>query len=134
MNLSAAIKQKASALTSVQNKKKSRENIEFNKRVEALAPIIGKIKPALADYGLSVTLHTDKSHYPCPAIHIKGRAVSFNSPIYNRISEICGSKEDGFAAGSCNRHIYKFDTEDKLIGHITDAVATSIASGYLVRQ
>lgn len=47
-----------------------KENKLFQKEIDKLIPLLKDLE-ILKQYGFNPTLHTDKSHFPSPAIHIR---------------------------------------------------------------
>ena len=136
MSLSALISEKSNETISQEVANKAARTAAIKEKLVLLLPIIDELNIALPDYGLKAYAHTDPSHLPCPAIHIRnGGSATQNMAIYDKISEIClGEGSVAFHSGSCNQHKYSHPDKASLFNHIADAISKGVASKRLVSK
>ena len=127
MSLSSRIQQKVNAIHINEQSLADNKKRDIDARVNAMTPMFNTLKSELSEFGLTVTMHTDPNHLPCPAIHIKGMRPM--GVAYNKISEIYLDSSESIRqwhAGSCNRHIHTLDSDQALLDHVVDAVSQEI--------
>lgn len=87
---------------------------------------IDALQPILHTCGFKAVLHTDKSHFPCPAIHIESeqRGRILGTSISDYLSEIAFSKDkQHWYFGSCNQHRHTTPDIDGLKLNIAQRLA-----------
>ncbi|WP_415912550.1 hypothetical protein [Neptuniibacter sp. QD37_11] len=96
------------------------QDARFNKEMAALQPLMASMK-SLEDYGFKVIMHTDKAHFPCPAIHVK--SVSGGNMHYDYFGEVYITQEGKIRSGGCNIHRNAFENESDFLKFVADKVA-----------
>jgi hypothetical protein len=108
-----------------------KEKQEFEESCDELRPLLDKLNEGVNGIGLGglvkFTLHTDKKHFPCPAIHVD-RECKFRFKLYDYFGEIYKStdfktKQTMWKSGSCNRHSYHHETEDDVVRFVAKTIA-----------
>lgn len=140
--LESLIKAKTETKRSMAQSMSQQEQSLYEHKLSILQPILDEIQPTLEMYGMKATMHEDKAHRPCPAIHIDMSATRQHH-LYDTISEIgttstnedslCSSSdlsgEKHFFAGACNKHPYRFRTHAEVIEHIAESISNEISFG-----
>lgn len=102
-----------------------KEKQAFEKRCDDLRPLLKKLNDGVNSIGLggsiNFVLHTDKKHYPCPAIHVD-RQCKFRHTLYDYFGEIAGSG-DKWRTGACNTHSYSHNSEDEVVRFVAKTIA-----------
>lgn len=122
--LQELINQKTIAAKNARAKQQEKAKTDFDKRTEALQPMFAILSESLPEYGLDVHMHTDTSHYPCPAIHVRGH-VSGHS-IYEDLGEIFipSHRDDNkWRAGACNTHRNGFKNDEDFLEFVASRIA-----------
>lgn len=127
-NMLEDIKRQAAAREAASNEFAIKQEIELEKKVKKLQPIYDKLKE-LEPLGIIFEFSNRPNHYPYPAIHLsKGRGYLNNlDEIYYFYDKEL--QEDRFGMGTCNTHLYKSLTFDKLIETVNSEVLNAIARG-----
>lgn len=128
MDLQATIAQKTQAIQAQNAAADKQKAARFEDRVRQLMPMFEELQHGLKGSHLTVVLHTNPSHLPCPAIHIKGMHPF--TPAYDRLSEIFLLEKDPevrWKAGSCNMHNYSLKDDAALTDFVAQWVAYDIA-------
>lgn len=111
--------------------KELKEKQAFEQRCEDLRPLLDKLNQGVASIGLSgqvrFILHTDKKHYPCPAIHVD-RECKFRYTLYDYFGEISKgtdskTKQVMWRTGACNTHRYHHNSEDEVVNFVAKTIA-----------
>jgi len=96
--------------------------------IKKLTPVMNELNKALKAKGFEFFMHTNESHSPCPAIHLKGSqygTVEYGTAAYNICKEIYitnyESNVDYIKSGTCNMHNYKSKDVNDLIERIMNA-------------
>lgn len=120
------INQTTQELKAKKNAEESQLQNQFEAEVEKLKPMLKMLQEGLIPFGLNPKLHTDKKHYPCPAIHIKGNNVGWD--LSHEISEIFLTSQEGkkWKSGACNTHSYSFENDEELINFVVKSVSKSL--------
>lgn len=88
-----------------------------DERIAIYNAAIKELQPILSTCGFVARLHTDKNHYPCPAIHIDStnRGVLLGGSYSDYVSEIgFDLKSKTWFFGSCNQHRYNADNVEAI--------------------
>lgn len=130
MDLANIINSEKIKLDKEYTEKLMNEEIVFQKECEKYKPVIDVINDGLKKAGLQnelkAVLHTNKRHYPCPAIHIQGKSRGL---IYSEFSEICLSSEKyKWRSGGCNMLNNKHKDDNDLIEFIGKTIAKKVFS------
>ena len=124
------VNEKREKLDKANMERQLKEEIAFRKRCEELEPLLNKLNDGINSVGLSghvkFVLHTDKKHFPCPAIHVD-RSSKFRLTLYNYFGEIYKGtnekKEVTWKTGACNGHNYHHKTEEEVLDFVAETVA-----------
>lgn len=127
MDLQAAIAQKAQAIQVQRTNAQAEQAARLAERTALLQPMFQQLQAGLKGTHLTVVLHTNPAHSPCPAIHIKGMHPF--TPAYDRLSEIylLGEPDVRWKAGSCNMHHYRLKDDAALTNFVAEWVAYDIS-------
>lgn len=128
MNLQAQIASKAQGFQQASKDAQASKEARLQQAVEQLTPMFHQLQEGLAGTHLTVLLHTDPSHLPCPAIHIRGMHPF--TPPYDRLSEIfllTKDPETRWMSGSCNRHTYAHKDDAALLDFVATWVGYDLA-------
>lgn len=121
IDLKAMIKAKAEKNKADQQRKVSERALIMEKKMVALMPIKTMLSNTLSELGFSVTMHTDPSHCPCPAVHVRG-----HHNMYEKFGEIFIDSDNVIRSGGCNTHRHKHKSEQAFYEFVADNVATVI--------
>ena len=127
MKLQEMIKKERNILDEKHRKSLEAEQKIFEARCDELRPMLKEINEGLVGTELKAFLHTNKKHYPCPAIHFEGRTRGL---IYDYFSEIFLSKDEAnnkiWKSGGCNRHNYIHKTDNDLKLFMASIIADKV--------
>jgi len=110
-----------------------KEELAFRKKCDELKPLLDKLNEGVNSIGLgglvNFVLHTDKKHFPCPAIHVD-KGCKFRFKLYDQFGEIykgiAGRGKDQrpmWKSGACNSHSYHHETEDDVVNFVAKTIA-----------
>jgi len=110
-----------------------KEELLFRKRCDELRPLLEKLNEGVKEIGLGgqvkFILHTDKKHFPCPAIHLD-KSCRFRMTLYGQFSEIFkgtvtvnNKQVPMWKSGGCNQHSYHHETEDDVVKFVAKTIA-----------
>lgn len=106
---------------------KKRQTLNKQKKLETgvarLMPLFEKLEP-LAAYGLEPVLHTDCSHHPCPAIHLKGKLMGL---VGEYIGEIHFNQNGDILSGGCNMSKHTSSSIEEFLDFAAAKIAYAIA-------
>jgi hypothetical protein len=119
-NLEQMIADKRAIRVEKEEEKRIKDYKIFQDKCEELKPMLEKLE-ALKAYGYNVKLHTDKKHFPCPAIHARHERGTVN---YDNFGEIFLSRDDNkWKSGGCNSHNNSHKTDEDLLEFIATKIA-----------
>ena len=135
MDFKQILKKERTRLDKENMEKEIRAEISFRKRVEALEPMLERLNNGMnqIDLPLKFFIHTDKRHFPCPAIHIE-KGNKFRHSLYHDFGEIYIKKsgayyehktleKDIWVMGACNMHNNRAETDEELIEFVIKTIA-----------
>jgi len=130
MKLDQLIRYKVKAKEKEIREAKEAEDNGFDSKVRNLLPMLTKLQKALEPFDMHPEMHTDKEHWPCPAIHVRYGESKGHSPIYDKIGEMHLDNNNHWRAGGCNQHNYSFKDDEGLLEHVAEAVSECLTKRY----
>lgn len=123
--LQALINQKTITAKNARAQQQEKAKTELETRIEALQPMFAMLSESLPEYGLDVHMHTDTSHYPCPAIHVRGYVGghSINEDLGEIFITSNSDDNNKWRAGSCNTHRNWFKNDEDFLEFVASRIA-----------